>query len=101
MAIDQTDIAVVICQRIVHASYNLLMALEELKEVKDQLAGNGIDLATFAAAINSTPGLKHLDISTAKNLAASFPTSIEAALKALYDGSPTQQCWQALEAARN
>jgi|WetSurMetagenome_2_1015567.scaffolds.fasta_scaffold02609_9 hypothetical protein len=100
MAADQTNIVIDACMQISTQATIILDALTKLEKIRDEVAALGIDIASYSTAIEANDSIKHCGASTFKNLINSFPTSLVAAIKGLYDGSPTQQCWGALQIAR-
>jgi hypothetical protein len=108
MATDKTQLVITAVGRIAQSATQILTAIEILQEIKDQLASSypagmdpvvPLDLLDYADIIAATKEIKHCDPATLKNL-LTMPSGIIAKLKDLYDGSPTQQCWQALQATR-
>ena len=99
MAIDQKDIALNACTKIVQAASQMLDALDGLEAISEQLTAAAIDLAAFEADISVGSGIKHCDPATYKNILI-FQAGIVSAMKALYDGSPTQQAWAGFQKAR-
>lgn len=99
MAIDQKDVALGACTKIVQSVSKCLDALDEIEMIGEQLAGAAIDLTNFEADINLGDGIKHCDPATYKNIIV-FQPAIVTALKALYTGTPTQQAWAGLQKAR-
>jgi hypothetical protein len=100
MAADQTNVVVDACTQIVIQATIILDALHELEKIRDELTAHGIDIATYSTAIEANDAIKHCPVGTYKNIVNSFSTSLMVDIKALYDGSPTQQCWAALQIAR-
>jgi hypothetical protein len=99
MAIDQKEVALSACTKIVFATSQLLNSLDSIEAIGEQLTAAGIDLASFEADINAGSGIKHCDPATYKNILI-FRAGIISAMQALYDGTPTQQCWAGLQKAR-
>jgi hypothetical protein len=100
MAIDQKEIALAMCKKVVKNASIILDALDELEATQEQIVGSNIDLATYVADIETNLSIKHCDVNTYKNILSAFGPGIVAAMKALYDGTPTQQGWVALQKAR-
>jgi hypothetical protein len=100
MAADQTNIVIDACLQASVQATIILDALLELEKVKNEIASLGADISTYSVAIEANDQIKHCDAATFKNLIDSFSTSMVTSLKALYDGIPTQQCWNALQIAR-
>jgi len=103
MAINQTEVALTACSKIVDASNKLLDALDLLEAISEQLTSAGINLENYEAAISAdnspVHNIKHCDPATYKNILI-FQAGIVTAMKALYDGTPTQQAWAGLQKAR-
>lgn len=95
MAIDQTSIAISICELAVGSVSSICDSLNTLEELQEQLVGANINLADFEAAIAATQDIKHCDAATYKNILADFAPQIVTAMKAFYSGTPTQQLWAA------
>jgi hypothetical protein len=100
MAADKKNIVIDACIEVSVQATIILDALNKLEKLKDEIAAHGIDLSDFTTEIEANETIKHCDIATFKNIVNSFSLSMIAAVKGLYDGSPTQQCWGALQIAR-
>ena len=99
MAINQTDIALGSCLKIVQATNQLLQAIDTLEVIGEQLTASGIDLNSYESGISSKPGINHCEPSTYKNILI-FNDGLISAMKALYSGTPTQQAWTGFQKAR-
>jgi hypothetical protein len=100
MPIDQTNIVIDVCTQATVQATIILDALLELEKLKEEIVSSTIDISDFSVAIEANDSIKHCDATTFKNIINSFSISLIAATKALYDGTPTQQCWNALQIAR-
>jgi len=100
MASDQTNIVVDACIQVSNQSMQILDALLELEKINAEITALGIDISSYVTAIEGNEATKHCDVGTFKNIISSFSVSLVTAIKGLYDGAPTQQCWTALQKAR-
>jgi hypothetical protein len=101
MAIDQCDVALNMCRRIVRDVNSILNALDDLEMLQEQAAASSIDLSSYVADIEADQNVKHCDDATYKNILVTFAPEIVARMKAFYSGTPTQQGWGALQKARS
>jgi hypothetical protein len=100
MAVDKTNIVIDACTQVTIQATLILDSLLELEKIRDEIAASSIDISSFSAAIEANDSTKHCPVATYKNIIDSFSTSLIEAVKALYSGTPTQQCWGALQIAR-
>jgi hypothetical protein len=100
MAADKTNIVIDACTQITVQATIILDALLELEKIGNELTALTVDVADYTTAIEANDAIKHCPVGTFKNIITAFNTSLIAAIKALYDGTPTQQCWNALQIAR-
>lgn len=100
MAINQKQIAIDTCSKIVGSTNKLLDALDELEKISEQIVGANINLSDYENDISISHPIMHAASSTYKNILTAFAPSIKTGLLALYDGSPTQQGWAAFQAVR-
>lgn len=101
MPIDQTAVVINACTETVRVVNLLMESIDKLAAIKEQIEGAGIDLADFEAAINAAPAIQHCGPLTFKNIISVFAPNIVAALKADYEGTPTEQGWVAMQKARS
>jgi hypothetical protein len=99
MAINQANQAIGACKSIVDYATQIANALDGIESIGEQLTGANIVLTGFSAEIEADPAIQHCDASTFQNIIL-FAASTVAALKADYDGTPTQQGWAAFMKAR-
>jgi hypothetical protein len=100
MASDQTNIVLDACIQVSNQATIIVDALAELAKIKDEIEALGVTLSNYTSEIEDSESIKHCPVATFNNMINTFSVGIATALKALYDGAPTQQCWDALQKAR-